>query len=130
MRVRRARLTYLCYLLWVGFILLKIFTSNINAFTRYAWCFALLITIAVLIRILFKRNYFEIRNEQLIIYRHLFYEEKIDIDRIQEIKLEEGIFSTSIIKLRNPEKEISFNYYFINDNDFDAFKQVLKVPVS
>lgn len=131
MKVRRARWAYVCSIFWIGYILLKIFTSNnIQNIASYIWCFALLLSIAILIRILHKPNYFEVKDKQLIIYRHLFYAESTDISRIEEIKLEEGIFSSSKIKLKNPEKEISFNYYFINDDDFDVFKQVLKVPIA
>ncbi|MBL7871556.1 MAG: hypothetical protein JNM78_08090 [Cyclobacteriaceae bacterium] len=74
-----------------------------------------------------KPNYFEIRGTQLIVIRDFFYEDYVEINDIEKFELEEGLFSKSYIKRKEHKMAVEFNYFVINDKDFDKLKEALKV---
>ncbi|TXH30012.1 MAG: hypothetical protein E6Q96_02485 [Cyclobacteriaceae bacterium] len=77
----------------------------------------------ILIRLVFKPYYFEIRGSRLIINRDLFSEDYVEINDIEKIELEDGPFSKSYIKLKDYKIGLHFNYFIVNDKDFNRLKE-------
>lgn len=95
----------------------------------YLWVFLGFLALAILTRLILKPNYFEVQGTRLTINRDLFYTDSVEIEFIEKIELEEGPFSKSHIRLKDYRMGLEFNYFIVNDKDFDELKKTLKLRV-
>lgn len=101
----------------------------LNSGWTYYWVFAALCSLILLVRIILKPYYFEVHDSRLIINRDLFYQEYVEINDIEKIELEDGLFSKSYIKLKDHKMGLEFNYFIINDRDFNRLKEEYNLQV-
>jgi len=127
-RVRRTWMSYMTYLLLFLTCLGNLYLTQALS-KKYYWIFIGLAVLPVLIRLILKPNYFEIKGTRLIINRDLFYTDSIELEYIEKIELEEGPFSKSHIRLKDHRMGLEFNYFIVNDKDFNELKTALKLTV-
>lgn len=113
----------LLFLLCAG----KLFTTQTS--WTYYWTFIGLGSLVMLARLITKPYYFEIKGTRLIINRDFFYEDYVEIGDIDKIELEEGPFSKSHIRLKDYKMGLDFNYFIVNDKDFNRLKESLQLRV-
>lgn len=112
---------------WVLFCFSNYFFHHSQG--SYLWAFAGLGWLAVLARVILAPNYFEVKGTRLIIHHDFFHSEHVEITDIEKIELADGPFSNSYIRLKDHKPGLKFNYYIVNDNDFNAFKNSLQIKV-
>ena len=127
LRVKRSWQSYGGYLIWLLLAFSNIFV--IHTSWRTYWIFIGLLSIVILIRLIFKPYYFEIRGSRFVIIRDFFYEEYVELDSIEKIELSVGVFSRSHIKLKNGIVGLDFNYFIVNDRDFVRLKETLQLTI-
>jgi hypothetical protein len=117
--VRRTWWSYLGYVAWIAFTLFKIYSPN----TKWPiiWIVLLTLKLVLLVRIIIKRNYFEVKDSTLTIRRDFFYNDNIEITDIENIELRSGPFAKSRIKLKNGARDVKFRFFTVNDEDFKQF---------
>lgn len=93
----------------------------------YYWFFIGISSLTVLVRLILKPYYFEIKGTRLIINRDFFYEDYVELGDIEKFELEEGLFSKSHIKLKDYKMGLDFNYFAVNDKDFNQLRDLLQV---
>jgi len=125
--VRRSSWSYMSYGLLFLLCLSKLFLTQTS--WTYYWIFVGLGSLVILGRLILKPYYFEIRGTRLIINRDFFYEDHVEIEDIDKIELEEGPFSKSHIKLKDYKMGLDFNYFIVNDKDFNRLKESLQLRV-
>jgi len=125
--VRRTFASYLSYLVLLFICITKL--SIFDAAGRFYWIFIGLCSLIILTRLVFKPYYFEIRGARLIINRDLFSEDYVEINDIEKIELEEGLFSNSYIKLKDYKMGLHFNYFIVNDKDFKRLKEEYNLQI-
>ncbi len=123
--VRRSLWSYLSYGLIFLFCLTKVFLMQTS--WTYYWYFIGLGLLTIFLRLVLKPNYFEIRGTRLIIIRDFFYEDYVELGDIEKFELEEGPFSKSHIKLKDYKMGLDFNYFLVNDKDFNRLRDSLQV---
>jgi hypothetical protein len=123
--VRRSIWSYLSYGLIFLFCLTKVFLMQTS--WTYYWIFLGLGSLIVLVRLILKPYYFEIQGTRLIINRDFFYEDFVELGDIAKFELEEGPFSKSHIKLKDYKMGLDFNYFIVNDKDFNRLRDELQV---
>jgi hypothetical protein len=95
----------------------------------YYWAVIGVGSLIILVRLIFRPYYFEIKGTRLTINRDLFYTDSIEIQDIDKIELEEGPFSTSHIRLKDYKLGLDFNYFIVNDKDFNRLRDSLNLKV-
>ncbi|HWA32938.1 MAG TPA: hypothetical protein VG737_02355 [Cyclobacteriaceae bacterium] len=125
--VRRSAWSYLSY----GSLFLLSLGKQFSVYTswKYYWAFIALAALIVLVRIIIKPHYFEVRGSRLIVNRDLFYEDYVEINHIEKFELQESPFSKSRIRLKEHRIGLEFNYYVVNDKDFKRLTQSLRLKV-
>ena len=113
----------LLFLLCLG----KLFLTQTS--WTYYWIFIGLGSLAILTRLILKPYYFEIKGTRLIINRDFFYEDYVEVNDIDKIELGEGPFSKSHIRLKDHKMGLNFNYFIVNDKDFNRLKESLQLRV-
>lgn len=93
----------------------------------YYWFFIGIGSLTILVRLILKPYYFEIKGTRLIINRDFFYEDYVELGDIEKFELEEGPFSKSRIKLKDYKMGLDFNYFLVNDKDFNRLRDSLQV---
>ena len=73
-------------------------------------------------------NYFEVKGTTLFINHDFFRSAHVEVADIEKIELADGPFSKSYIHLKE-KPGLEFNYYIINDEDFNAFKNFMQLKV-
>ncbi len=126
-KVRRSLWSYMSYGLLLLLCLSKLFLTQTS--WTYYWIFIGLGSLVILTRLILKPYYFETRGTRLIINRDFFYEDYVEIDDIDKIELEEGPFSKSHIRLKDHKMGLDFNYFIVNDKDFNRLKESLQLRV-
>jgi len=126
-KVRRRLSSIVFYGVWAAFTLYETLTSESPA--TFAWGLQLVVAVALIVRGLSKKYYFEFDGSKLTIYRFLFSTRTIDAANIAGIEIEDGFFSSSKIFLKDSNEVIRFNYDNAHHEDFIALLHALKVPV-
>ncbi|GIL22558.1 MAG: hypothetical protein BroJett042_10710 [Bacteroidota bacterium] len=126
-KVRRSLWSYMSYGLLLLLCLSKLFLTQTS--WTYYWIFIGLGSLVILTRLILKPYYFETRGTRLIINRDFFYEDYVEIDDIDKIESEEGPFSKSHIRLKDHKMGLDFNYFIVNDKDFNRLKESLQLRV-
>lgn len=121
--VRRTFWSYLTYIVLLLLTLSKLLLSH-TSMPLY-WMVIGFGAIVILVRLIVKPYYFEIKGTKLIINRDLFYQYSIELDDIEKFEVNPGPFSKSYIKLKNFKLGYEFNYYVVNDNDFEELRKSL-----
>lgn len=125
--VRRSLWSYMNYGLLFLLCLSKLLLTQTS--WTYYYVFIGLGSLVILTRLIMKPYYIEIKGTRLIINRDLFYEDYVEIDDIDKIELQEGPFSKSHIRLKDHKKGLDFNYFIVNDKDFNRLKKSLQLRV-
>lgn len=125
--VRRTFTSYLTYIVMLFSCIIKL--SILDTAGRFYFIFIGLCALIILIRLVLKPYYFEIKGTRLIINRDLFTKDYIEINDIEKIQLEEGLFSNSYIKLKDYKMGLEFNYFIVNDKDFNRLKEEYNLQV-
>lgn len=123
--VRRSLWSYMSYGLLFLLCLSKLLLTQTSWI--YYWTFIMLGSMVILTRLFIKSYYFEIKGTRLIINRDLFYEDYVEIDDIENFEVVVGPFSKSYIRLKDNKIGLEFNYFIVNDKDFDRLKESLEV---
>lgn len=76
-----------------------------------------------------KHSYLEKVGSTLTVNGDLFKTSTIDIADIEKIEVAAGPFSNSRIILKEKKGSVKFNYYNVNDGDFNELIKSLDVPV-
>jgi hypothetical protein len=122
--IRRSLWSYMSY----GLLFLrKLFLTQTSS--TYYWLFIGLGSLTVLVRLILKSYYFEIKGTRLIINRNFFHEDYVETEDIEKFELEEGPFSKSHIRLKDYKMGLDFNYLIINDKDFTRLNDSLQLKV-
>ena len=125
--VRRSLWSYMSYGLLFLLCLSKLFLTQTS--WTYYWIFIGLGSLVILTRLILKPYYFEIKGTRLIINRDFFYKDYVEVNDIDKIELEEGPFSKSHIRLKDHKMGLDFNYFIVNDKDFNRLKESLQLRV-
>jgi hypothetical protein len=96
---------------------------------KYVWGLLFASSIAILLRVILKRNYMELRESKLFVYGDLFHTQTTDISAIERIEIEPGPFSHSKIFLKEKKGIIRFNYSNVDDTEFKVLVKYLNVPL-
>jgi hypothetical protein len=125
--VRRSAWSYLSY----GSLFLLGAGRQFSSHTawKYYWAFIALAALIILVRIILKPYYFEVRGSRLILIRDLFHEEYVEINDIEKFELQQSPFSKSHIRLKAYKMGLEFNYYIVNDKDFKRLTESLQLKV-
>jgi hypothetical protein len=126
-KVRRSIYSYLIYLLAFLFCVFKIKDENAN-WINYYWVILSFVSFLILLRLIIKPNYFEIKFDKLIIYRELFQRNTLNISDIQRIKFGLSPFSNSYIQKYNGESK-KFNLFHLNEKDLNILLLEYKIKI-
>jgi len=122
-KVRRTFWSYASYGLLILLCIMKIFIVGTS--WNFMWIFIAISSTIILFRLFLKPYYFEIKGTRLIINRDFFYEDSMELKDIEKFEINPGPLSKSHIKLKDFKMGHEFNYYIVNDKDFDQLKQTL-----
>lgn len=126
-KVRRRLSSLIFYAVWAVFALYETLTSEPPE--MYVWGIQLVVAVALIVRGLSKKYYFEFDGKKLTIYRFLFSTRTIEVANIAGIEIEDKFFSSSRIFLKDSDEVIRFNYDNAHYEDFITLIRALKVPV-
>lgn len=110
-------------MLLILFCLTKIFIVGTS--WNYLWIFLAISSTIILFRLISRPYYFEIKDTRILINRDFFYEDSIEIKDIEKFEVNPGPLSKSYIKLKDHKMGLEFNYYIVNDKDFNELQKTL-----
>jgi len=125
--VRRPVGVYIFHLVWILYAPYKAYVSS-SDFALYSWMIILMLVLANFFNILVRKNYFEIKDNQLCIYRDYFRIEVIQLDKIDRVDLESSPFRYSRIILKD-KSEVKFNDHYTGRESLNKLMQQLNIPV-
>jgi hypothetical protein len=127
-RVRRNTNSHVFHGLWVLYTFYRTWDSELP-FT-YFWGLSFAISIVLILRVLIKNNYLEIKDSRLTINGDFFNTQTTEISEIERIQIEAGPFGRSKIFLKDKKKIIKFNYRDVDNKEFKILLKHLGVPVT
>ena len=97
---------------------------------KYIWALLFLISIALIVRVTVKKSYLELVGSTLVINTDSFQTKSVEVADIERIEIKTGPFSDSNIILKDNKAPIKFNYFNVNDKDFNQLMKQLNVPIN
>jgi hypothetical protein len=127
LELKRPRRVYLYHCLW---IVATVFyaTQNSSNFGRLTLIVMAIVGTVSFLNILMKRNYFELKDNKLIINKDFFRTQVIDLDKIERVNIEPGPFTSSKIVLRDKTK-IKYMDSHADDKELKEFMGQFNIPV-
>ncbi len=126
-KVRRRLSSLIFYAAWAAFTLYETLTSEPPAI--FVWGLQLVIALALIVRGVSKKYYFELEGSRLTINRFFFRTRTIDVAAIAGIQIEQGFLSSSKIFLKDGNEVVRFNHDNAHFEDFNTLLRALNVPV-
>jgi len=96
---------------------------------KFIWGLLLIVSIALLVRVMINGSYLENDGSNLIINEDFFQTRTVQIAGIERVEIESGPFSDSRIILKDGKGRIKFNYHNVNSEDFNDLMRSLNVPI-
>jgi len=126
--LKRPNQTYLIHIVWIAF---TFYSSMRNSSDFGQWSLRLMTIIGVIsfIHILIKRNYFEVRENNLVINKELFRTKIINLDHTERIVINPRFFLSSKIIMKD-KTTIKYLDSQINDIELKEFMQQFNIPVN
>jgi hypothetical protein len=127
LELKRPRQVYLTHGLWV---VATVFfaTQNSSNVGRLTLVVMACVGAASLISMLMRKNYFEVKNNTLIIHNDFFRTKSIELDKIEKVKIEPGPFTLSKIILKD-NTQIKYHDSQVDDKELREFMAQFSIQV-
>ena len=126
-KVRRPLTSHIFHGLWILLTLYK--TVDSQSPGKFIWGLLFIVSIALLVRVIFKGSYLEKDGSSLIINGDFFQTRTVQITDIERVEIEPGPFSDSRIILKDGKGRVKFNYHNVNSEDFNDLMRSINVPI-
>lgn len=127
-KVKRSIYSYTVYLLAFLFCSYKFKEGNAN-WLNYYWIILSFIFFLLLLRMIIRPNYFEVKLSKLIMYKEFFQKDILEIKDIKGIKLGLTPFSNSFILFKTNKQTKKFNLFHLNEKDLNILLKENNIKV-
>ena len=127
MKINRRIQVYLFHGVWILFAFYKAFAS-LSKIAMYLWIITILLVAISLTYILLKRNYMEIVDSELIIYRNFFNNQRLEVKEIIKVELEPNPFVSSYILMKDGRK-VKFDDFYLDPRQLKQVFGQLRIEV-